>query len=203
MTTDLQYILDLGGKGLSPAGWDATSKSIAALGIAAGMAYLHSKNIIHRDLKPANVLLAADYTPRVGDFGFSKFISTTRQVQMTLGVGSPLYMAPELHTGEDNYSFPVDVYAYGMMIYVMMTGTEPFNGLSPYQVASTIAEGKRPDIPRGMSEFYRELIVNCWQEIPSERPTFEDIVSDPDRFKLDGCDDDEFEAYKVGVLGLR
>ena len=71
---------------------------IVARGICAGMAYLHKLGIIHRDLKPANILLDQDGEPRIIDFGLSRYIPDDDSDEMTLGTGSPDFMAPEMKT---------------------------------------------------------------------------------------------------------
>ena len=76
-----------------------------ALGIARGMNYLHRLGIIHRDLKPGNILVSEDWSPKITDFGLSRMI----EKEMTRGVGTPLYTAPEVLAGR-SYSNKADVY---------------------------------------------------------------------------------------------
>jgi serine/threonine protein kinase len=111
--------------------WNATKRSIAVIGIAAGMEFLHDANVIHRDLKPSNVLIDQQSFPRIADFGFSKILSTgpehvDRAVNMTIEVGTPLYMAPELWTDASGaYTQSVDIFAYAMIPHELCTGIGP------------------------------------------------------------------------------
>jgi serine/threonine protein kinase len=99
LPTSLDKVLAQERKGLSPPKWDATRKSIVALGMAAGMAYLHTKKpnpILHRDLKPENVLLDDNLEPIICDFGLSRTIDAQDLYARTLNIGTPAYMAPEM-----------------------------------------------------------------------------------------------------------
>jgi serine/threonine protein kinase len=203
MDSDLGHVVSETMKGNAPPLWGDTTKSIAALGIAAGLAYLHSKKIVHRDIKPANILLDSEFHPRISDFGFAKIISVAEQLTMTRGKGTPMFMAPELLDGADDYSFPVDVYAYGMMMYVILTASYPFPRLTEeFQFSQKILSGQRPAIPPDVPDYYQRLITSCWDPTPSARPTFAQIIANPDALKFPLCDADTFEDYKVEVLKL-
>ena len=105
--------------------WDITRKHIVLYGIACGMEYLHSCRIIHRDLKPGNILLDDSLEPQICDFGLSKYVEPGQTVQQSMYLGTPIYMAPEIHQG-GSFEFKVDVYAYGMLMYFVLTGLQPF-----------------------------------------------------------------------------
>lgn len=123
----LDKILESQRHSLAPHDFTPTKKYIILLGISIGMKYLHSRGIIHRDLKPANILLNDELYPRICDFGCS-FISD-KQLTETLikseEVGTPMYMAPEIFSDEP-YSYKVDVYAFSMLAYEIITGEIPF-----------------------------------------------------------------------------
>jgi Protein kinase domain len=97
-------------------------------GIAAGLDYAHSHGVVHRDVKPANVLLTADDTPVLADFGLAKLLHGSSVKSMTgVTTGTPAYMAPEQVTGS-MVGPPADRYALATIAYEMLTGLIPFEG---------------------------------------------------------------------------
>jgi len=117
----------------------AESTAIEILtGILAGLQFIHEQGIIHRDLKPSNILLGLSKSgrlvPKIGDFGIAKlenrpdedsgFTSTLTQTQSMFG--SPAYMAPELFDSATSASTKSDLYAVGILLYEILTGTVPF-----------------------------------------------------------------------------
>lgn len=152
-----------------------TQKTIIALGIAYGMASLHSRGIIHRDLKSMNVLLDDELLPKICDFGVSRF-ATEDKVIMTKEIGTPHWMAPELFES-NNYTNKVDVYAYGILLWEMLTEKVPFKGKEGYQIALAVCTKKeRPAIPDHTPRPLKNLINICWDQDPNKRPKFEKII---------------------------
>lgn len=100
-------------------------------GLTAGVAFLHNRGLVHRDLKPANVF-SSEGTIKVGDIGLSKFITPSHRSAQTQSVGTVYYMAPEVAKGR--YGKGVDIYALGVMLYEMLTGTVPFDGESTGEI---------------------------------------------------------------------
>lgn len=100
-------------------------------GISAGLSFLHDRGIVHRDLKPANVF-RDHHTIKIGDVGLSKYISESRRSAQTQSVGTVYYMAPEVARGR--YGREVDVYAFGIMLYEMLTGRVPFEGQTTAEI---------------------------------------------------------------------
>lgn len=88
--------------------------------------YAHSKGVVHRDIKPANLLIAADGTVKVTDFGVARLDSSTL-TQTGSMIGTPSYMSPEQFCGEliDGRS---DVFSAGILLYQLLTGERPFSG---------------------------------------------------------------------------
>ncbi|XP_053295923.1 mitogen-activated protein kinase kinase kinase 20 [Pleuronectes platessa] len=142
-----------------------------------GMHYLHSEapiKVIHRDLKSRNVVLSADKVLKICDFGASKFLTHTTHMSL---VGTFPWMAPEVIQ-----SLPVsetcDTFSYGVVLWEMLTREIPFKGLEGLQVAWLVVEkNERLTIPSGCPASFAELMRNCWETEPKERPMFKQILS--------------------------
>src|SRR6516165_6667433 len=96
--------------------------------LAEAMQTAHQGGIVHRDLKPSNILLTADGTPKIADFGLARRLEGGAGLTQTGAVvGTPSYMAPEQARGDKNTIGPAtDVYALGAILYEMLTGRPPF-----------------------------------------------------------------------------
>jgi serine/threonine protein kinase len=169
-------------------------------GIAQGMAFLHSKSIIHRDLKPENILLQSaqasslnvwavsplalseqcPYDIKICDFGLSRMVKEEVANNVTCEVGTPAYMAPELMSGNTDQalSTKVDVYAFGIIAWVIWTGERPFHNVSlyPLQLVKSVVDGTRPAIPEECPLIIKQMIERCWSPSPDLRPEFNDII---------------------------
>ncbi|WP_427869098.1 Stk1 family PASTA domain-containing Ser/Thr kinase [Leucobacter luti] len=110
--------------------------------VLAGLAAAHRAGIVHRDLKPENVLLADDGRIKLGDFGLARAVSANTTTGQAL-LGTIAYLSPELVTRgiADARS---DLYAFGIMLYEMLTGTQPFTGEQPMQIAYQHAHSEVP-----------------------------------------------------------
>lgn len=166
-----------------------TVRSKIIFGVSATMKYVHAHQVIHRDLKLENIFLDDNYEPRIADFGLSKVIFG--DAKMTMAIGSPIAMAPELFVdGDETYSIPVDVYAYAFILYRMFSNTIELDCAkkvkSPQQYMMQVSKGARPKKPKNIPEHYWELIKNCWLPNAADRPTFDDITNllKDDRFAL-------------------
>ena len=151
-----------------------------ALECAEALAAAHAVGVVHRDIKPANILLDANGNATVTDFGIA--LVTSRPARELLGstAGTPHYMSPEQSLGEpiDGRS---DVYALGIVLYEMLTGTLPFPGRN---VAEVIAKHISAPIPK-VSEREPETPVALVQLVdhmlakdPATRPTAAELVQE-------------------------
>jgi len=161
-------------------------RSKVALDVSKGMAFLHNCGMMHRDLKPDNLLVVtmdpnSKVVVKLADFGTSREISTkemSRAKKLTGGVGTPIYMAPEVLDGEP-YSASADVYSFGMLMYELFTAKEPYltpEFTAPWHIAQFVAAGKRLEIPADVPSGIAALITVCWAHEPAKRPTFEYCV---------------------------
>lgn len=144
-----------------------------ALQLAAGMQHLEENSIVHRDLKASNVLLDGSYNVKLGDFG----LAGPERPPSPHGVsGTYQYMAPEILTGAP-HTVKSDVYAYGLVLCEMISGSPPFFGLEPMEAAQRVMnENARPPIPPHCQRPYANLIQSCWGAAPSIRPSFAQII---------------------------
>lgn len=129
-----------------------------------GVGYLHDQGVVHRDLKPANIFIENGHL-KVGDYGLSRRISLSQGGDMTQGVGTPNYMAPEIKSG--NYTQSIDIYACGVILYEMLTGHPPFDGQTPGEVMMKHLTD-RPDLTRVPAEF-RPVLEKALDKNPVTR----------------------------------
>jgi tetratricopeptide (TPR) repeat protein/tRNA A-37 threonylcarbamoyl transferase component Bud32 len=135
---------------------------LATLGRA--MHAAHERGIIHRDLKPDNILLAADGSPKISDFGVAKRLLEDKAKTVTgIAIGTPAYMAPEQAAGDQNVTPLADVFALGVMLYELLTGRVPFDA----ETTASMLHRLRTDDPAPLSTFDgkapRDLEVICFK----------------------------------------
>lgn len=188
-------------RGKAPLEWNSTAKTKIIFGVAAGMRYLHSVDIIHRDLKTENVLLDDKLEPKIGDFGLSKMTQGNDPRGNTQRLGTPLYMAPEIFRNAP-YDHKVDVYAFAMLTFEVVTGINPFADMSnPMALGMKVVQGVRPEIPSTCPEPYRRLIEICWSQEAAMRPEFSKIVEQlfDDDYLLPGSQEEIVRQYRKRI----
>ena len=109
--------------------------------IMEGLNYIHQKNVAHRDMKLENLLLDSNLNVKIIDFGFS--IENLRDKTMNIFCGTPSYMAPELASKKEYYGHLTDIWAAGILLYVMLAGYFPFRGKSLSKLSPNIYRNKR------------------------------------------------------------
>ncbi|KAG6691417.1 hypothetical protein I3843_10G061400 [Carya illinoinensis] len=159
---------------------DRRKRLIIAMDAAFGMEYLHSKNIVHFDLKCDNLLvnLKDPLRPicKVGDFGLSKI---KRNTLVTGGVRGTLpWMAPELLNGSSSkVSEKVDVFSFGIVLWEILTGEEPYANMHYGAIIGGIVNNTlRPPVPSYCDSEWRFLMEQCWAPDPVVRPSFTEIT---------------------------
>ncbi|KAI0499275.1 hypothetical protein KFK09_020178 [Dendrobium nobile] len=160
---------------------DRRKRLIIAMDAAFGMEYLHSKNIVHFDLKCDNLLVNLKDQSRpickVGDFGLSKI---KRNTLVSGGVRGTLpWMAPELLNGSSNkVSEKVDVFSFGIVLWEILTGDEPYANMHYGAIIGGIVNNTlRPLIPVSCDPEWRRLMELCWAPDPQQRPSFTQIAN--------------------------
>jgi eukaryotic-like serine/threonine-protein kinase len=149
--------------------------------IADALAHAHSRQIVHRDLKSANVVATSDGRVKVLDFGLAKRIAADPHAETVVAdrsigdltgagviAGTVAYMAPEQLRG-GAVDARSDIWALGVVLYEMATGSLPFNGRSSFEVSSNILNERPAPFPRSIPVRLRETIEKCLEKDPGRR----------------------------------
>lgn len=156
--------------------------------VALAVDFAHRHGVIHRDLKPANVLLAADGSPKVSDFGLAKRLEGGAGLtESGVVLGTPSYMAPEQAAGKGRIVGPAtDVYALGAILYEGITGRPPFRAATPVEtvlqvLAEEVVPPSRltPKLPKDLET----ICLKCLEKDPARRyASAEALAGDLRRF---------------------
>ncbi|KDD73320.1 protein tyrosine kinase [Helicosporidium sp. ATCC 50920] len=169
-------------------GLDWARRLSMALDAAKGMLYLHSHSpaIVHRDLKSPNLLVDKHWRVKISDFNLSKLLDDS-PVMSSLAATNPRWLAPEILTGHPA-AFASDVYAFGIVLWEVLTWELPWPTSNPWQVVTLVTEGGRLPIParealpgadtkdfRGLDAFVG-LVRDCWAQNANDRPAFGEVI---------------------------
>ncbi|MED6198150.1 hypothetical protein PIB30_063284 [Stylosanthes scabra] len=159
---------------------DRRKRIMIAMDAAFGMEYLHLKNIVHFDLKCDNLLVNLGDPERpvckVSDFGLSRI---KRNTLISGGVRGTLpWMAPELLDGNNRVSEKVDVFSFGIAMWEILTGEEPYANMHCGAIIGGIVSNTlRPSVPKRCDSEWKKLMEECWSPDPEARPSFTEIKS--------------------------
>ncbi len=184
--------------------------------LARAVQHAHERGILHRDLKPSNILLTADGTVKITDFGLAKWMAgetpTTggasdmptpphSLTQTGALLGTPGYMAPEQAEGKKHRLGPAtDIFALGAILYEMLTGRPPFQGATPFDAILQVMTAEpapprrlRPAVPHDLET----ICLKCLEKDPAQRyASAAELADDLRRFR-------QGEAIRARPLGWR
>ncbi|CDP03662.1 unnamed protein product [Coffea canephora] len=146
-----------------------------ALDLSRGLSYLHSKKFVHRDVKSENMLLNANRTLKIADFGVAR-VEAQNPRDMTGETGTLGYMAPEVLDGKP-YNRKCDVYSFGICLWEIYCCDMPYPNLSFADLSSAVVnQNLRPEIPRCCPGALASVMRKCWDANPDKRPEMDEVV---------------------------
>lgn len=128
--------------------------------------YCHKHHIVHRDLKAENLLLDSNMNIKLADFGFGNFYQPGKS--LSTWCGSPPYAAPEVFEGKEYEGPPMDIWSLGVLLYVLVCGTLPFDGTTLLALRRRVTDG-RFRVPFFMSQDCESLIRRMLAVEPTKR----------------------------------
>jgi formylglycine-generating enzyme required for sulfatase activity/tRNA A-37 threonylcarbamoyl transferase component Bud32 len=158
-----------------------------ALDVASALEYVHSRSIVHRDIKPENIHIDNNGKVKLMDFGIAK----TADLSLTktgMAMGTPFYMAPEQVTGRPTTGL-VDIYAYGLLVFELLTGVRGVSGETMetvfYQILNVNVDDQAM-VNAGVPPAVQDLVRRCTAKKPEDRPQTFTQVCDALRAVLAG-----------------
>ena len=172
------------------------------------LAFANTEGLIHRDVKPGNILHKSGTDIKVADFGAALHIVSDRT--QVAAVGSPLYMAPEIITGA-KATVQSDIYAVGMVLYMMLAGRTPFEASNQASLAYQIvnhepvpASSLREGIPAAVEDIVKQAIAKdltrryqSWEEFGKDLAAIWETEHSPQQTKGEVSDTEQFSLLKT------
>ncbi|RHZ77178.1 hypothetical protein Glove_184g29 [Diversispora epigaea] len=167
---------------------------------------IHELDIVHQDFHPGNIL-SSDFRDsiQISDFGLSKLIGVNPNNPEKKNIFGVLpYIAPEVLSGDEEYTKAADVYSYGIIAYEMVTGFPPYPDI-PHDkdLAIKICNGLRPKIPFHIPKLITRMIMRCWNARVTHRPTFEELKDELLEYYRDYDNYLEYGRYKDSEIVIQ
>ncbi|GAX14355.1 hypothetical protein FisN_11Hh188 [Fistulifera solaris] len=153
------------------------------LGMVKGLAFLHKNSVLHRDFKPSNVGISYDGTVRILDLGSARRLPVPGGFELTKGVGTRRYMAPEVDRSSraPDYGYPADVFSFSIVFWEVLTqrkAFDEFRHLTRLEIKHAMyIDKERPRLDLDACAPFRDALLCGWDHEPSVRPTISDMIS--------------------------
>uniref|UniRef100_A0A7N0TKK6 mitogen-activated protein kinase kinase kinase n=1 Tax=Kalanchoe fedtschenkoi TaxID=63787 RepID=A0A7N0TKK6_KALFE len=145
--------------------------------ILKGLKYLHDRDLVHRDIKCANILVDANGSVKLADFGLAK---AAKLNDVKSCKGTAFWMAPEVvNRKNQGYGLAADIWSLGCTVLEMLTQKTPYYPLECMQALFRIGRGMPPDVPEKLSVDARDFIMKCIQVNPDSRPSAAQLLDHP------------------------
>ncbi|OEL14487.1 Mitogen-activated protein kinase kinase kinase 1 [Dichanthelium oligosanthes] len=145
--------------------------------ILKGLLYLHERNVVHRDIKCANILVHANGSVKLADFGLAKEMSKINMLRSCKG--SVYWMAPEVINPKKMYGPSADIWSLGCTVLEMLTRQIPFPNVEWTNAFFMIGRGEQPPIPNYLSKEAQDFIGQCVRVDPENRPSASQLLEHP------------------------
>lgn len=157
---------------------------------------IHQHKILHRDMKTQNIFLTLEGVVKLGDFGISKQLGTTKSNAVANTVlGTPYYISPEICEGKD-YNDKSDIWSLGCVLYEMANKEKTFESTNLPALVNKIIKGQFAPIRGNYSQEFKGLVRDCLQIEPQYRPNASDLVKRVHQLlcQFDLCDENSLES---------
>ncbi|PAN45489.1 hypothetical protein PAHAL_9G122800 [Panicum hallii] len=141
-----------------------------------GLIYLHERDVVHRDIKCANILVHANGSVKLADFGLAEI---SKNYMLRESKGSVYWMAPEVINPKKMYGPSADIWSLGCTVLEMLTRLKPFPNVEWIEVFFMIGRGEQPPIPNYLSKEAQDFIGQCVRVDPENRPSASQLLEHP------------------------
>ncbi|KAK9054266.1 hypothetical protein SSX86_025344 [Deinandra increscens subsp. villosa] len=142
-----------------------------------GLKYLHDRDVVHRDVKCANILVDANGSVKLADFGLAK---ATKFNDLKSCKGTAFWMAPEVvNRKSEGYGLAADIWSLGCTVLEMLTHRIPYSPMECMAALFRIGNGIPPPVPDNLSREARDFVLQCFHINPSDRPTASQLLDHP------------------------